>query len=89
MENIKNLSDNALDDVSGGAAAPGSVVKCKATSPLYDSNPAGLHNRSAANSKCTVTPNASVRLYEYGPQFCKVIYEGKIGWIETANLIIG
>ena len=37
---------------------------------------------------CTVEPNADVKLYEFGQQFCKVIYQGKIGWIETANLII-
>ena len=89
MENITKLSDNALDHVSGGAAVPGSVVKCKATSPLYDANPAGFNNRSSSNMLCTVEPNADVKLYEYGQQFCKVIYQGKIGWIETANLIIG
>ena len=88
MENKINLSDSALDHVSGGAAAPGSVVKCKATSPLFSTNPAGFNNRSSSNTLCTVEPNADVKLYEFGQQFCKVIYQGKIGWIETANLII-
>lgn len=86
MEKKTTLPDDALDSVSGGAAANGTVITCKNTAPLYGSNPAGNQNRSTTNIIGTVQPNAEVRLYEYGKSYCKVISQGKIGWVETSVL---
>ena len=72
-----------LDGVSGGVASPGAGMVCMAAAPLYKSNPAGNQFRSQADILDTVQPGATVKLFEYGAQYCKVICNGKIGWIET------
>ena len=82
------LPDDELNSVSGGAASPGAVIVCKTAAPLYSSNPAGNNFRSTAGTAGTVPPNATVRLYEYGTKYCKVISDGKVGWVETASLAI-
>ena len=82
------LPDDVLDSVSGGVASPGAMIVCKASAPLYKSSPAGNHDRSTPNILGTVPPNSTVRLYEYGMQYCKVISDGKVGWVETASLAI-
>ena len=86
IEKKTTLTDDELDSVSGGAASPGAVMVCTSAAPLYTSNPAGNHFRSAVNATDTVQPGSTVRLYEYGTQYCKVVCNGKIGWVETAFL---
>ena len=80
------LDEEMLDAVSGGTAILGSIMVCVANAPLYISNPVGNHNRSAANTADTVPAGTSVKLFEYGPQYSKIIVNGKVGWVETALL---
>ena len=86
IEKKTALSDDELDSISGGAASPGAVMVCTSAAPLYASNPVGNHFRSAVNATDTVQPGSTVRLYEYGTQYCKVVCNGKIGWVETVFL---
>ncbi len=87
MSEKKNaLTDEELDGVSGGVTSPGAGMVCMAAAPLYKSNPAGNQFRSKAEVVDNVEPGATVKLFEYGRQYCKVICNGKIGWIETDHL---
>ena len=85
-ENMLPLDDQLLDTVGGGTAVPGSMMVCVANAPLYTANPAGNQNRSAAGIADTVPAGTSVKLFEYGAKYSKVIANGKVGWIETALL---
>ena len=85
-EKKTTLTDDALDGISGGAASAGATMVCTAAAPFYSSNPAGNHFRSTVSAQDTVQPGSTVRLFEYGPKYCKIICNGKIGWVETAFL---
>lgn len=85
-QNMLPLENEVLDVVTGGAAKPGSVMVCTANAPLYEGNPAGSNYRSTAVPKDTVPAGMTVKLYEYGAKYSKVIANGNIGWIETAFL---
>ncbi|MBQ7692566.1 MAG: hypothetical protein IJT29_03035 [Oscillospiraceae bacterium] len=80
------LNADELGSISGGVASPGAVMVCTAAAPLYESNPLGNHFRSTTQATDNVQPGTSVKLYEYGTRYCKVICNGKVGWIETAFL---
>ena len=80
------LNEETADIISGGVAAPGAAMICTAATPLYASNPAGDHFRSTVNTTGTVQPGSVVKLFEYGAKYCKIISDGKVGWIETAFL---
>lgn len=86
IEQKTALSDEELGFVSGGAASPGTAMLCKAVTPLYGNNPAGTHYRSVSNTIGTLSPGSVVKLFEYGPKYCKVIGNGQVGWVETASL---
>lgn len=85
-ENMLPLDDQLLDTVGGGTAVPGSMMVCVANAPLYTANPAGNQKRSATGIVDTVPAGMSVKLFEYGAKYSKVIANGKVGWIETALL---
>ena len=80
------LSEEEMGSVSGGAASPGAVMVCTAAAPLYKSNPAGNHFRSTSDAFDTLQPGSVVKIYEYGTQYCKVVSNGKIGWVEASKL---
>ena len=83
---MRAFSDSELEDVTGGAMSAGETMICIANTPLYKSNPAGNHFRSASEALEHIVSGTPVKLYEYGAKYCKVICSGKIGWIETALL---
>ena len=80
------LEDEMLHTIGGGAAVPGSVMICMANTPLYTGNPAGNQNRSTGGTADMVPAGTSVKLFEYGVKYSKVIANGKVGWLETALL---
>ena len=86
LEKKTIISEDVLDGISGGAASPGAAMVCTAAAPLYGSNPAGYHFRSAADTSGTVQPGAVVKIFEYGAKYCKVVSNGKVGWVETVFL---
>ena len=86
IEEKTALGEDVLGSISGGAASPGAAMVCTSAAPLYASNPAGNHFRSTVSALGTLQPGSTVKLYEYGAQYCKVISNGKIGWVETAVL---
>ena len=85
-KNMSALSDSELDGISGGVASPGATMICIVNAPMYKSNPAGNHFRSASDTVENVVSGTLVKVYEYGAKYCKVVCGGKIGWIETALL---
>ena len=86
IEKKTALTEDELSSISGGVSTPGAAMVCTVPAALYSSNPAGSHFRSTSGTLDTVQPGAVARLYEYGTQYCKVVCNGKVGWIETAAL---
>lgn len=85
-ENMHALEEDVLDTVSGGAAAPGSVMMCTMEATLYEANPTGGQFRSEPKIKGTVTAGTPVKIYEHGTRYSRVIANGVIGWIENSCL---
>jgi len=87
-DTIKNnaLRDNDLENVSGGAVNPGAVMVCVSNAPIYGSNPAGNHFRTTVKPADTIPAGSTVKVFEYGTQYSRVVSNGKTGWIETALL---